>query len=153
MPSKLHEQLIEAGARWLKRNGFSVIGTNIWAANSRERVDAIGFRSTCSVLIEAKASRSDFLADKKKPERHSGGVGTYRFYIAPPGLITPDDLPKGWGLIESKGRQLSSTVKPGGNLWPSYETSAGTNYEPFAHCVDEAADRAMLFSVARRMAK
>lgn len=98
MPSELHEALCEKAAKWLKRNGFGVVGTNVWATGSRERADCVGFRATCSVLIEAKASRADFKSDCKKPERHHGGVGTYRFYVAPEGLISVGELPPRVGI-------------------------------------------------------
>ena len=99
MPSDLHEQLCQKGVSWLKKNGFGVAAMNVWAFGSRERVDCIGYRQQCSVLIEVKVSRSDFLADKKKPERQAGGVGTYRFYLAPIGLIDLVELPTGLGPI------------------------------------------------------
>lgn len=100
MPSELHEKLCEKRVAWLKRNGFGVVAPNVWAFGSRERADCIGYRQQCSALIEVKVSRSDFLADKKKPERLSGGVGTYRFYLAPAGLLSVDNLPPGWGLLQ-----------------------------------------------------
>lgn len=28
------------------------------------------------------------------------GVGDFRYYMAPPGIIKPDELPKNWGLLE-----------------------------------------------------
>lgn len=152
MPSELHEALCEKAAKWLKRNGFGVVGTNVWATGSRERADCVGFRATCSVLIEAKASRADFKCDSNKPERHQGGVGTYRFYVAPEGLISVGELPPGWGLLELHGRTLKMTHGPQGNFWPSYEKADSGNWETFAHLRDETADRAMLYSLARRRA-
>lgn len=66
-----------------------------------ERVDALLFCSDSSYLIETKVSRSDFLADAKKPFRKdpSQGIGDYRYYACPEGLIKPDELPEKWGLI------------------------------------------------------
>lgn len=66
-----------------------------------ERVDALLFCSGYSYLIETKISRSDFLADAKKPFRQDAtqGVGDYRYYACPEGLIKPDELPEKWGLI------------------------------------------------------
>jgi len=59
-------------------------------------------------LLEAKCSRGDFLADKKKRfrKRPSKGMGMYRAFICPKDLIKPEELPKGWGLIyvSEKGR-------------------------------------------------
>lgn len=67
----------------------------------KERVDAILFNSSESFLIETKISRQDFLADAKKPFRldPSKGVGRYRYYACPEGLIKPEELPDRWGLI------------------------------------------------------
>lgn len=127
MPSELHERLCHKGVSWLKRNGFGVAAVNVWAAGSRERVDCIGYRQQCSVLIEVKVSRSDFLVDKKKPERQSGGVGTYRFYLAPAGLIAVNDLPAGWGLLEFTGESVKIVHGPTGNRWPASENAVGTN--------------------------
>jgi len=153
MPSELHEKLCEKGLKWLKRNGFRVSATNVWGLSSRERVDCIGFRHSCSVLIEAKVSRSDFLVDQNKPERQQGGAGTYRFYIAPEGLLTVDDLPDKWGLLEWSGRGIKETYRPTGNIWPSYEKSGGCDFGKFAHDSDRKADMALLFSIARKLAK
>lgn len=74
--------------------------------------DAIGFRYTGAVnsledgtvLVECKVSRSDFFADSSKPHRYSGGVGNWRYYMAPEGVIRLDDLPPKWGLIEVSAR-------------------------------------------------
>lgn len=65
-----------------------------------ERCDAILFNSFSSFMIETKISRSDFLIDFKKPHRQEGcGVGNYRYYACPNGLIKPEELPPKWGLI------------------------------------------------------
>lgn len=53
--------------------------------------------------IEIKRSRSDFLADFKKEEKHyqtSNGYGANYFYFAcPRDLIKPDEIPEYAGLI------------------------------------------------------
>ncbi len=64
-----------------------------------ERCDAILFCSSNSYMIETKISRADFLADFKKPHRVDGGIGNYRYYACPEGLIKPDEVPDKWGLI------------------------------------------------------
>lgn len=150
MPSELHEQLCQKGLSWLKRQGFCVSAINIWAAGSRERVDCVGYRQQCSVMIEVKVSRADFLADKKKPERLHGGIGTYRFYLAPAGLIGVEDLPPGWGLLEYTGRSVQMAVGPVGNLWPSAESAAGTGWGRFVHTPCEKAERSALYTIARK---
>ncbi len=52
-----------------------------------------------TVLVECKVSRADFLADMAKPHRYSGGVGNWRYYVAPEGVISPDELLAKWGLV------------------------------------------------------
>lgn len=79
------------------------------ACASGEMPDAIGWKKAChSVLVECKASRSDFLADRDKPFRQQPetGVGCERYYVAPRGLIRIDELPVGWGLLEVCGREI-----------------------------------------------
>ena len=107
-----HRELCELAAKWLKRPlasdapacNVSFIETQNVINN--EVVDAIGFKISGSiygsVLVEAKTSRSDFLADKNKPHRLSPalGVGLYRYYLAPAGIIKLEELPEKWGLIE-----------------------------------------------------
>jgi len=53
------------GAAWLRKNGFSVVETELTCFGCREQPDVLGFRSSCSAMVEVKISRSDFLADKK----------------------------------------------------------------------------------------
>ncbi|WP_143209781.1 adenylosuccinate synthase [Salmonella enterica] len=67
-----------------------------------ERADAWGYRwgwRGGSVLGEVKVSRSDFLRDKHKPHRQHGGLGDYRYYMCPEGIINISDLPDRWGLL------------------------------------------------------
>ena len=86
----------------IKRLHGTTIGAKEFSGGFQsERVDAILYNSGASFLIETKISRSDFLADAKKPFRvdPSKGVGTYRYYACPEGLISVDELPEKWGLI------------------------------------------------------
>jgi hypothetical protein len=78
--------------------------------------DAIGWKGMCrSVIIECKVSRADFLADAQKPFRAhpEEGLGCERFYLAPPGLIDPRELPSHWGLLECRRNEVSVVVKAG----------------------------------------
>lgn len=103
-----HRELCEVGARFLKRpesaNGHGCHFTVIEAACYGENPDVFGVRhghGICTFLLEAKTSRSDFLADRSKPHRINPekGMGKYRYYICPTGLIKPEELPDKWGLI------------------------------------------------------
>jgi hypothetical protein len=94
-----HKELVEIAYNWLiKKGGFAFKELR---SLSNECPDVLGFRSCESILIECKASRADFLADKNKPFRQKPceGMGNYRLYCCPSGLIKKEDLPNKWGLI------------------------------------------------------
>ena len=103
MASKEHDELCLRAAKFLKNNGFSVVFDDRYQASTGtgEQPDAIGFRNGVSCLVEVKVSRADFLADKKKHFRKEPtvGMGDWRFFLCPPNLIKPEDLPDGWGLL------------------------------------------------------
>ena len=121
---KTHKELVEIGYRWLgrakDRNLYNCYGSHslrlkeISNATSEEP-DVIGFRpSGISTLIECKATRSDFLSDKKKTFRKdaSQGMGYFRFYLVNDGIIDTDELPDKWGLLVSRGRCIKIEKDP-----------------------------------------
>jgi len=104
-----HNEIVQRTAKWLKRHQANIVVPNCpivvaeltTAIPTGEIPDVIGFNSHSSILCEVKTSRSDFLRDKKKVFRHNPemGMGEYRYYVCPEGLIIEKDLPKGWGLL------------------------------------------------------
>lgn len=105
-----HSELTAIALKWLKRPhsgkgpGCQLAMAEVGGLFGGERCDAYGVRwgwEGGSIVVEAKASRSDFLADRKKPHRNGEvlGLGDYRYYICPEGMITIDDLPDRWGLL------------------------------------------------------
>jgi hypothetical protein len=109
-----HSQLVVRAVEWLRhRYGCGIILSEQYCATG-EVPDAIGWKGLChSVLIECKAARADFLADSSKPFRlkpHEG-LGCERFYLAPPGLIAPDEVPRHWGLLEATRKDVKLIVK------------------------------------------
>jgi hypothetical protein len=104
-----HKELSELAMKWLKRpnsqkgHGCIISATELRSGWDGEIPDAIGFRlngnRVVSIVVEAKASRSDFLADKAKAHRKEGGMGNFRYFICPEGLIQKNELPDGWGLL------------------------------------------------------
>lgn len=81
-----------------------------------EEPDVIAWTRARSTLVEVKASRADFGADKKKlfrahPEQ---GMGVLRFYACPPGVVRPEDLPPSWGLmlVTRKGVRVEVDARP-----------------------------------------
>ncbi|EOZ8645446.1 hypothetical protein ACQWTT_001197 [Acinetobacter baumannii] len=100
-----HRELCEIGANWLRSSNYHNCKSILIDGGSfEERPDVIGFRYRRppygSVLLEAKISKSDFLNDKTKPHRQDGkGMGKWRYYICPKGLILPEEIPPLWGLL------------------------------------------------------
>lgn len=110
-----HADLVARAEGWLYSIGCGVVFTEL-VTRSYEIPDAIGFRSYCSILVEAKASRGDFLNDAKKPHRIEG-MGDWRFFVCPPGLIQPDEVPDGWGLLYADKRIKRIVGGPASNHW------------------------------------
>lgn len=103
-----HTQLCEVAEKWLRNMGCGVTFNDAFqaATPNGEQPDAIGWRGEISILIEVKTSRADFLKDRAKPFRKDPqkGMGDWRFYLCPKGMITENELPDGWGLLYWDGR-------------------------------------------------
>ena len=120
-----HHQLCELGARFIVhefyRLGAHLVGGYDWCiliepGFRKELPDVFAFTKYHSVLIECKASRADFLKDKKKPFRINPelGVGAMRFYLVNEGVATERDLPDKWQLIEAVDKD---TVRISRDFW------------------------------------
>jgi hypothetical protein len=111
-----HAQLVARAADWLRHKyGCGIVLSEQYCVTG-EVPDVIGWKASCqSVLVECKATRGDFLADANKPFRLSPeeGLGSKRLYMAPAGVIAAEELPRHWGLLECKGREVELAVKPG----------------------------------------
>jgi len=111
-PSLLHELLSESACAWAIRYGFTSVAMNTEMAGGPGNADAVavgivkGNRRVA--LFESKVSRSDFKADMKKwhrnnsaPHPYYAGALSERWYVTPAGLVTKDEIPDGWGLLEA----------------------------------------------------
>jgi len=108
-----HKQLVRRIASWYKMRHQSCIVLAEFVTAAQEIPDVLVFESGANtVLIECKASRADFLSDKGKFFRRQEhyGMGDKRYYAAPSGMIKPEELPEGWGLLEVCERQMRTTV-------------------------------------------
>lgn len=117
-----HARLCALARRWLLRpgsaggHGCAIAVTEGWGEGAAEIVDAIGWRRACvdrgAIVVEVKTSRADFLADARKPHRSdpSKGVGRFRYYLCPEGLIAPEELPNRWGLLYVTSRDVIRAV-------------------------------------------
>lgn len=122
-----HEKLVARAVAWLRRYGCGVVLSE-QSCSSGETPDAIGWKRAChSVVVECKISRADFLADRDKPFRRKPerGMGCERYYLSPAGLIKPEELPEGWGLLELWGREVKQTMVSSGKL----RSAHGFRYE------------------------
>jgi hypothetical protein len=63
---------------------------------------------------EIKVSRADFLAEMRDPFKRCNieAECTETWFVAPMGIIKPEELPQGWGLLEIKGDRFFATLKP-----------------------------------------
>jgi hypothetical protein len=123
-----HDRLVKLGRRYALRECPVVISE---IAGGREEPDVIGFKHGGeSLVIECKASRSDYLAEKKKSIRrelpprfaplahsNSAGMGSRRYYLTPENLVTVDELPQGWGLLELMKNKRTIGLRCGSALF------------------------------------
>nr|DAR85759.1 MAG TPA: DNA repair protein MmcB-like protein [Caudoviricetes sp.] len=81
-----------------------------------EAPDVIAYRqnvkdSICMVF-EIKVSRADFKADSKKRCRgHAEGMGVQRYFVVPYGLVSPEEVREGWGLLYLSNGSLTTIKK------------------------------------------
>lgn len=96
-----HRELEAAGARWLRTRGYTLIEIEPVSSATGEVPDVIGWKRNMSILLEAKTSRADFARDREKECRHpaGAGLGQLRYYITSAGLILPEEVQNGWGLL------------------------------------------------------
>lgn len=107
-----HRVLCERAARWLRSNKNCVFSVYELVAATNEQPDAIGFKAWESLLVEVKTSRSDFLRNKKKyHQQKDRGMGNRRYFLCPPGIIKPEDLTDGWGLLYAEPKKIVEVVR------------------------------------------
>lgn len=108
--SAKHSDLVGQAAKWLRKK-CAVVLTEM--ATTGEEPDAIGWQGHHSTLVECKASRTDFVADRQKSFRCDAtrGIGNARYFLAPTGLINADELPPMWGLLEYDGEKVRCAQK------------------------------------------
>jgi hypothetical protein len=111
-----HGELVERAARWLANSmRCQIVVTEM--AGSFEVPDAIGWTTGGgSILVECKASKSDFNADKHKPGRRTPahfGMGNRRFYLVPPELVehVVENRPEQWGVLVAYKTRVETKAK------------------------------------------
>lgn len=137
MEELTHKAAVRRMALWLRNSrDCAVVMAERRVGACSEQPDVIGWHGNGrSILIECKVSRADFLADRDKYfRRHEEtGVGQARYFAAPRGLLLPEEMPVGWGLLEIRDRQVK------------------VRSEAATKPANKAAEVAMLVSCVRRL--
>ena len=109
-----HKQLVRRMSLYYKNRLRSIVVMTEFVTYAGEIPDIVAWTSghICNV-IEVKVSRQDFLKDGDKFFRKCAecGIGTYRYFAAPKGLIKPEELPENLGLYELTDKQCFMTVE------------------------------------------
>jgi hypothetical protein len=100
--------LIGRATRWLRISRSCGVVLTRGSVCVSEQPDAIGWRGNGeSMLIECKASRSDFFRDAEKECRQLAainpacGLGNLRYFLTRPALVSFSEIPVRWGLLEA----------------------------------------------------
>lgn len=150
-----HDDLVTIAHRWVLNNAScGVAFKEISTTNTTGEIpDVIGFGSWgLSVLIECKASRSDFLCDKHKTFRKEPhkGMGTMRYYCCPTGMIKKEELPERWGLVYVSESGRATMVQDAYNprVEPADDPYDTIRYERGKNIL---AEHAFMYSILRRL--
>ncbi len=119
--NSLHYQLCLEGAKWLKKKKNHERDETPWKYIAVEIVvygcenpDIWAFNGWSTIVVEVKTSHTDFLNDKKKwfkqVGNESGDPGNFRYYLTPKGLLNPEELPEGFGLLEWDGKNIERVI-------------------------------------------
>jgi hypothetical protein len=116
-----HGQLVRHACAWLRRTErCCIVMREASHLGLSEIPDAIGWRSvwrgmhgdTVCTVVETKVSRSDVVANRRKPPQT---LGRHRYLLTLEGLASASDLPEGWGLLIWKGSRAKRVIKAGWN--------------------------------------
>jgi hypothetical protein len=113
-----HNELVMRAEKWLRGTMRCpvVITERLGLAHVCERhaemPDAIGWSDHNSILVECKTSRTDLLADRTKKFRGRGGAGDTRYIMSDKGVIQPDWIQPGWGLLWVTGKIVRVIRRP-----------------------------------------
>lgn len=144
-----HKELVLQADRWLKSQGWTIVIRDCFRAyvDTGEQPDVIAWRNAgcVSAVIECKATRADFLADRNKPFRADGGMGDWRFIFCPPEVVSIDEIHTGWGLLHFDGRVRKVHGYPTNVGWLS-----GRPFEGNKACESQVLASALRRFVVRR---
>lgn len=105
MESTVHKHLKKLSLYWLKAKMVDLCANEVrlYVRKKKMKADALGInlKRKEARIIEVKTSRSDFLRDEilREPSGYLA-VADYAYIMTPEGLLTLDEIPKGYGLLE-----------------------------------------------------
>ena len=107
-----HSELVARGVNWLKNNRVSTMRMPIVLPEYRCYADSIpdiiGLNHDKTVVIECKVSHPDYLNDQRKGHRrHAIQLGNLRYYLCPVGLLHPEEINNGWGLLYCHSHKIT----------------------------------------------
>lgn len=87
-----------------KRHEFPewVLAEEVLLDHAQRKVDLLAISKKQVIAYEIKVSRADFLSEIETPNKRAAAIDWFtQFYFAvPSGLVKPEELPAGCGLIE-----------------------------------------------------
>lgn len=152
-PTVSHAALVSRAVQFLRTAKRCSVVLSEMQCNWFESPDAIGFTKNHSVLIECKVSRNDFSRDARKACRRPGiGMGYYRFYLTPAGLVRPYEV-DGWITGEADRSSLSKSGSTGwGLLWWNPQNDKISLQRPSSRFdVNQKAENIFLVSALQRV--
>lgn len=154
--------------RWA---GFSELrdATGFGASRSIDwfAINTYPSKGECYVAVEVKVSRGDFARELDNPNKRQlwESYCTETWFASPAGMIRPEEIPEGWGLLEAIGggrirakvrAPQRASSKPDEHLWISIARRAAEassrlakHLEPYA----EFAGKQVSVEDLRRLAK
>ena len=105
MESSLHEHVKRQALYWLKEKMTDLCANEVklFVRRKKLKADALGIniKRKESRIIEVKISRSDYLRDEVLFSSNGyHAICDYAYIITPVGLLSIEELPKGYGLLE-----------------------------------------------------
>lgn len=128
--SDIHKTLKKHALYYLKDKVTDVVANEVKFYNIKCIADAVGINLKRKEIriIEAKASKEDFVRDKKLFGEKTSyyGHAHYSYIICPKDIIQPHEIPNGYGLLWMDGETIEVMKKPlknNGKLKTKYETT------------------------------
>jgi hypothetical protein len=105
MESTIHKHLKTQSLYWLKDKMTDLCANEVklFIKRKRFKADALGInlKRKEARIIEVKATRADFLRDEVLHSEYGyHTVADYAYLMTPVGLLSTEEIPKGYGLLE-----------------------------------------------------